>query len=300
MHPSAFVHVFTAMTTRCELQFYGVPPADGVALAERIERRVAQLVQRWNFHASNSWLTRFVNQRRGDCVELDDEAAHILSTVREHSERTGSAFDITVGTLAMRLHGVRSVREAQAIRTQLSRYMGLSSWEIDKGPHGVHLRFAHPATRLDMGGVIKEFAVDESARLARDAGVPAGLVNYGGDLSCWGVKPDGARFIAAIPDPGDPQRMSFALDLQDQTLTTSGHYARQRMLPDGRLSHVRGTLPMQSSWQSVSVLAERALISGIYSTALLIDGGVELPPNTTAIVVDDAGRVGTLDAESFD
>ncbi len=304
-----YLHSFAAMTTRCELQLHGVDAGQGAAIAARIETRVAALVRRYNFHAPDSWLTRAVNERRSSRVALDAETASVLEVVRQHAERCGGVFDITVGTYAARLKRVRSTTEAAQVRRQLGAYTGLSRWSLD----GDALQFDNAVTRIDLGGVIKEYAVDESVRLAREAGVPAGLINYGGDLACWGLKPNGERFVAAVPHPLAPQRMLFGLDLHNQALTTSGHYARQRSVKGGELSHVVGPVERDgasasgkageaerqapSPWLSCSVVSHSALVSGIYSTALLLRGDIALPAEAMALLVDAHGKVHTLEGQ---
>lgn len=291
-----FTHTFAAMTTRCELQFHGITPELGQAVAQQIQARVASLVKRYNFHAADSWLNTAINERRGPRVVIDAECAAVLGVVREHAQHTQGAFDITVGTYAARLRLARTPKEADKVRQQLAHYTGHQHWHID----GDVLHIDNPMTRFDLGGVIKEHAVDESARIAQAAGIAAGIVNYGGDLRTWGVKPDKQRFVAAIPDPRQPQRMLFGLDLQDQALTTSGHYARNRVIKGGVLSHVIAPaapplLPQpEQRWLSVSVVSPSALISGIYSTALLMRDDLSLPDQTFAVAVDQHGQVHPL------
>jgi FAD:protein FMN transferase len=212
---------FPAMTTRCDLLFYGIPAALGNDIAQQIERRVAELTQRYNFHSAQSWLTQTINQRVQNRVELDAEAAAILRLVHMHSQRTEGAFDISVGTYSKAVRQASSQAQAQAIRAAAAPYLGFAHWCIEGDGEGGVLCFDHPQTQFDLGGVIKEFAVDEAARLARTAGVQSGLINFGGDLYAIGRKPDDTRFIAAIPNPQRPEQLMFGLDLENQALTTS-------------------------------------------------------------------------------
>lgn len=292
--PAPFRHEFGAMTTRCELQFHGVDEVAGGAVARRIEARVAGLVRRYNFHAPDSWLSVAVNARRGDRVPLDEEGLAVLRLVRQHAQRCAGAFDITVGTFAEPLSRARTQDEVDAVYRSLAPCTGLQAWSLE----GDALCLHDPRVRIDLGGVIKEHAVDVSARMARAAGVPAGLVNYGGDLRAFGLKPDGSRFVAAVPDPRPPHRMLFALDLEDQALTTSGHYARRRAVQGGVLSHVRAADATRARWASVSVVSDSTLVSGIYSTALLVDAEVALPPGALAIAVDADGRIHHLESRT--
>jgi thiamine biosynthesis lipoprotein len=231
-----------------------------------------------------------VNGRRGDSVALDAECAAVLAVVREHAMRTHGAFDITVGTYAGQLARARTAADVVAVRKRLAHRTGLDRWALD----GQTLHFDNPYTRFDLGGVIKEHAVDVSAHMAQEAGVEAGLVNYGGDLFAFGLKPGQQRFVASIPNPLDPAQMLFGLDLHDQALTTSAHYARQRAIKGVVLSHVVGADVAQARWLSASVVSRSALVSGIYSTALLLRQDIALPADVLAVVVDRAGGVHPL------
>lgn len=291
-----FRYTFSAMTTSCEVQFYGVTSAAGLALAQAIETCVAGLVKRFNFHATDSWLNRTVNNRLTQRVAIDPETASILACVREHSAYTQGAFDITAGTLALHLKRARTAAEVDDIQRQFAPYRGLACWWLE----GQTLCFDNPFTRFDLGGVIKEYAVDASASMARAAGVQSGLINFGGDLYVIGLKPNTQRFIAAIVNPLAPEKMLFGLDLEDQALTTSAHYARNRWLaasgdkPAQQLSHIVGTHAGGSRWISATVVSSSTLVSGIYSTALLLNDEIALPVGVTAVVVDVTGQVHSI------
>ncbi|OGB28980.1 MAG: hypothetical protein A3F78_00510 [Burkholderiales bacterium RIFCSPLOWO2_12_FULL_61_40] len=284
------------MTTHCELLFYGVDAALGAKVSQAVVERVDALALRYNFHAPDSWLNQTINRRAQQDIVLDAQCAAILATVRHHAERTGGVFDITVGTYAQALKPVGTLGQADAVRKRLQPYTGLAAWSLD----GTRLRLHNPHVRLDLGGVIKEYAVDEAARIARDAGVQSGLVNFGGDLVAFGRKPDGQRFVAAIPNPAQPTQLLFGLDLENQALTTSAHYARGRKLKGGTLSHVVAPDPERAEWVSASVVSASALLSGMYSTALLIDKNTVLPAHTHAVVVDRAGRIHQLSAPQLE
>lgn len=286
-------YAFPAMTTRCELTLSGVNSARVRDIGRQVEAHVAMQVALYNFHAPDSWLSREVNGRRSAEVRLPSSLRDVLALVRDHAVRTHGAFDITVGTMASALRLAQTAAEVAAVRLRLGPFVGVSHWWID----GDMLCFDNPLTRLDLGGVIKEHAVDTAVAMARDAGATAGLVNFGGDVFAFGRKPDGSRFVAAVPNPLSPRQMLFGLDLEDQALTTSGHYARRRVLPGpghAELSHVQSTTGVASRWCSASVVSGSALLSGIYSTALLVHDDVDLPHGATAVTVDGEGRIHTM------
>lgn len=280
------------MTTHCELQCYGLTSVAAARLADTVVARVALLTDKYNFHAPGSWLNRVINQRTTSQVTLDTETASVLRTVSSLSETLNGVFDITVGTYAARLQHASSLEEAAIIKRELSPYTGLQRWHLE----GDTLHVDNRHTRFDLGGVIKEYAVDVCLALAREAGATAALVNFGGDLATFGTKPEGTRFVAAVRDPLAPTRVLFALDLENQALTTSGHYARKRTLHDGELSHavsVSDSDP-RAPWLSVTVVSRQALTCGMYSTSLLLSPRLSLPDNVFAVAVDTQRRVHPL------
>ncbi|MEK8026634.1 MAG: hypothetical protein RLY78_982 [Pseudomonadota bacterium] len=284
-------HHFQAMTTDCRLQFGDTDAATAAQLARRIEARTAALVRRYNLHDPASWLNRCVNRRSGRQVELDDESAQLLRAARAAAERSLGAFDITLATAREGLARADSLDEARAHLAASAPAMGLAAWRLS----GRQLHLPDARTRLDLGGVVKEHAVDEALRLCRQAGLRSALVNFGGDVAVLGRRPDGSRWIAAVSDPLQPAQPKFALDLEDQSLTTSAHYARQRRLADGhRLSHIAQAAQGRSRWISASVIARDTLTCGFYSTALLVRDDFTLPAGVHAVVVDADGRVHRL------
>lgn len=294
-----FQFTFTAMTTLCELQCYGLTSVAATRLAENMVKQVSRLASKFNFHANDSWLNRVINQRTTPHVALDAETASVLHTVRNASKVLNGVFDITVGTYASKLKHATTLEEAAFIKRELAAFIGLQHWQLN----GTTLSFDNPHTRFDLGGVIKEYAVDLCLELARDAGATAALVNFGGDLNTFGTKPDGTRFVAAVRDPLAPTRVLFALDLENQALTTSGHYARKRSLRDGDFSHVVSAVDGEaarlssagiSPWISATVVSRSALSSGIYSTSLLLSPQLPLPENMFAVVVDAQRRIYSL------
>lgn len=277
-----FVRTFSAMTTQCELQFYH--PDDGVCqkAVKDIGRELTRLIDKYNFHDPKSWLNRIINNRKSDAVKLDEESVDIFRLVRTHAEKTQGAFDITTGTFFHHLSEAKDMDTVKRIYEQFLPWTGLESWRLD----GDMLYFAAPETRFDLGGVIKEYAVDQSCFIARQHGIKAGIVNYGGDLRSWGRKPDQEAFSVMISDPRDDEKIGFALRLYNHALTTSGHAARNRSLKDGLLSHIRNSGHRKSRYVSATVVGEETLVCGIYSTSLLVDDGISLPPKYHAYCVD--------------
>lgn len=285
-----FRHEFTALAARCTLALFDVAPEDGRVVAQRIERRVADIATRYGLAARDSWLNRVVNERRGAVVDLDDEAARLFAAVHAHARDTDGAFDITQATYASALRRARSTWDAVAVRRRLAPFTGLDRWRVEGG----QLRFDNMATRVDLGGVLRAFALDEAAALARAAGVCAGELRHGVDALAFGAAPAGRRCLAVIPDPLDAQRAAAAVDLDGQALAiaTPANRRLARRADDPAQHGVAD--PDAPRWLLAGVVSCSALASAVHAHALLADAGAPLPAGMHAVTVGADGRVHRL------
>jgi thiamine biosynthesis lipoprotein len=91
------------------------------------------------------------------------------------------------GRLKLQPAGARVLRAAQALHTATAGCfdvaLGSGRWRCEPGGWLVKL---DAATRLDLGGVAKGYAVDQAVAALRRAGARAGWVNAGGDLRTFG------------------------------------------------------------------------------------------------------------------
>lgn len=273
----SYTHHFMAMTVPCEVTLI----ADNAAqLALDIEVNTKRLEDKFNFYSATSMLTTLINQRKGKRVIIDTETRDILTKVRDYSALTQGIFDITVGTVKAALSNSTSTREQ--IYQDAAPYMGLSVWEIEDDSLVLH----YPLTQLDLGGVIKEVAVDQALVIASE--VSSGvLINFGGDIRVAGNKADGGDFIVGVVNPHDQAQALFALPLRNQALTTSAHYARRQKFPDLESSHILASQDTHKQVISVSVVADTALQAGIMSTALTINPRLTVPEEIGFALVDE-------------
>jgi thiamine biosynthesis lipoprotein len=83
---------------------------------------------------------------------------------------------------------------------------------------GQCVRFRDRATRIDLGGIAKGFAVDRAIGALRNHGMPSGLVNAGGDLAAFGPR----GLIVTVRDPACPSRALRQVELRDGAIASSG------------------------------------------------------------------------------
>ena len=277
------------MTTPCEIQLYAKGKDDAIRVARLIENNTRRLEKKYNFFSENSFLTR-LNTRTENHIEIDDETRDVLSLVRVLSEKTQGLFDITVGTLKQ-CSTLATVDEVESCRARLTPLIGPDSWEVK----GNYIRFSNSEVKLDLGGVIKEYAVDQGGGIVRKENIPA-LINFGGDIYVNDIKPDGSKFSVAIKNPNDTRQSIAILQLANQGLTTSAHYERSTLVEGKKYSHIIAkeadfNSPLKVNILSATVVSDSVLTSGIYSTSLMIKPTLEVADDISVVLVDEQLRL---------
>lgn len=270
---------FKAMTTPCQLQLACANRSLAERLARRIEEETRRFEKKFNFYQAHSWLNRKINQRTGSVIQLDEETAVVLREVRALSQACQGLFDITIGTLKQAYRHT-DTRERELAIAAAQQAVGLHNWWLE----GRALHCPNPLTRFDLGGVIKEYAVDRAASLAREH-ASASLINFGGDLRVNGRKPDGEPFRIGIRHPQDKQQNIAVVALEEQALTTSANYERTLKVGDEEQAHIIGSR-LDGEILSATVISDSALKSGIFSTALMINPTLPLPASLKVVLID--------------
>lgn len=277
---------FSAMTVNCELQLCAASESNARDVAQQVIENTLRLQHKYNFHDSASWLNRHVNNRNSRVVKLDGESAQVLARVKAISASLEYTFDITVGTLQPCFKQTNLVK-ALNLRKRLQKSMGDSTWALCRD----ELIFSNDLCRFDLGGVIKEYAVDQAAQIVRDSGISGALINFGGDIFVCGTKNSGAKFVVGVKNPKEPSSMMFSVDLENQALTTSGHYERHKQMGKRKISHILSDRGVDERVLSVTTISDSVLASGMYSTALTLKPELALEDNMAAVFIDSQLKV---------
>ena len=272
------------MTTPCEVILYADKESTAAKVAADIETNTFRLEKKYNFFSSDS-LVSAINTRDTNRVKIDSETLEVLTTVRQLSIQTGNIFDITAGTLKQ-CRSLDSVKAVEACQKKLKPNIGIDSWKIE----GDELVFSNPYVQIDLGGVIKEYAVDQGGAIADQAGLSA-LINFGGDIYVNGTKPGEQPFTVAIKNPKNPQQKLAIVQLQNQGLTTSAHYERSTKVQGKHYSHIIGEEHGTFKIISATIISSSVLKSGIYSTSLMLNPTLSVSSHLGIIMIDEQLRL---------
>ena len=237
---------------------------------------LAQVDRLMSTYRPDSEVSRFNATGVGSPVQISLQTAAVIDEAQRIGELTGGAFDVTVGPLVdlwgFGASGRREVVPDTGLVARAARRVGMNALQLD--------RSAAWKTRsdlaIDLSGIAKGYAVDQLAAMLDMQGVPAYLVDVGGELKAKGRRPDGRPWSVGIERPLHGERaVHRVIELEGCAIATSGDY-RQFFVHEGhRYTHAidpRSARPVTHSLASVTVLHQHAMTADALSTALLVMG----------------------------
>jgi len=266
-----YVGRFTAMASPCELLVDTDDEAHAAA-ARRIVEAEARRVERAYSRYRTGNIVHRINHARGRPVAVDPETALLIDYAVTCHEMSDGMFDITSGALrrVWRFDGSDRVPDDQAVREAL-QHVGWHrvSWK-DRTltmPAGVE---------IDLGGIGKEYAVDQAAALMAGLTSESFLVNFGGDLFASGPRRGGRVWGVGVDDPEQPGAAAlYRIELPRGGLATSGDARRYVLWNGKRLGHIlnpRTGWPVEGAPRAVTVLSQTCLEAGTLSTLAYLQG----------------------------
>ncbi len=227
--------------------------------------------------------------RQGKGVKIEGDLARVLETAMNVSRATSGAFDPTLGEVVQlwgfgrddpRLPGLEEIEDA------------IDNAGYDKVPDGQ----CCPDGRdiwFDLGGVAKGYSVDVAVRALKEAGIKAGIVNAGGDLRSFGVRPRRGYWKIGVQDPDNPQELAGVLEVKEAAVATSGDY--QRYFEEGgiRYHHILDPAtgyPAHSGVRGATVIAPDCATADALATAAFVMG----PEKGLAMLESWEGAEGVL------
>ncbi len=262
---------FRAMGSPCEIQLHGPSPETNERLADRLHAEVERLERKYSRFRSDS-LTAAIDRSAGDAegIVVDDETAALLDYAHTAWEESDGLFDLTAGVLR-ECWDFKSERLPD--QTEVARVLERVGWQHVRWERP-RLVLERPGMQLDFGGVVKEYAADRVAEVARLLGAESGLVDLGGDIRVIGPRPGGLPWRVGIRDPRAPECALASVSLHGGAITTSGDYERFMVVDGERYAHL---LDPRTGWpvrglRSATVVAPQCVIAGSATTIAMLKG----------------------------
>lgn len=226
------------------------------------------------------------SQAGGEPVALGESTAGLLAETLELCERSGGAFDITLGPVTRLWNFDSEPRLPEP--EELEKALELTGWQDVELTDGGSVKLARSGMALDLGAVGKGAACDTAMEGYRIHRVQAAVIAVGGSVGLYGRKPDGKDWQVGVRDPEGAGSLGM-MSLPGGFVSTSGSYEKF-FEQDGKvychLLDPRTGYPAQSGLRSVTVWCPAetdakypgALSDGLGTACFVLglEGGMEL------------------------
>ena len=247
--------------------------------------------------------TSRINDAAGiEPVQVHKETFDLIVRCQRLSDLTQGAFDITYGSVDKRLlnFDTQMTQLPDKITAQkMVRLINYRNIELDRANLSVMLK--EKGMRIGFGGIGKGYAAEKTREWLRLQGIQAGIVNASGDLTTWGLQPNGREWTIGIADPNQSGSIFSFLNVSDMAVATSGNYEKFVVINGKKYSHTidpRTGLPI-TGIKSVTIITPNAELADALTTPIAIMGieaGLDLIDQlhqVECIIIDDDDKIYT-------
>lgn len=270
-----------------------------IDLAIQEIQRIEKLLTTYNDQSE----TNRINANAGiKPVRVSTEMIHLILRSIRISEITQGAFDISYGSVDKRLwnfdSNMQSLPEA-SIAKKMVRLINFRNIEVNMTDSTVFLK--EKGMRIGFGGIGKGYAAERAKYVLKMEGVEAGIVNASGDLTCWGLQPNGSAWTIGIVHPNFANTVFASMNVTDMAVATSGNYEKFILIDGKKYSHTinpRTGLPV-TGIKSVTIISPNAEIADAMATPVTIMGieaglaMINQIKQIEAIIIDDSDNLYT-------
>lgn len=233
-------------------------------LAKQIENSISRTM-------GGSDVYRFNNGERG--FSLNPHTAGVVKTALDIYKLSGGAYDPTIEPLVTlwNITGGDAVIPSDAEIAEAMAKVDAGKLSFENGV----LLCTDSETSLDLGGVGKGYACQAVCEYLVSAGVPYGVVSFGGNVGVFGQKPEGGDWKIGVRDPDDSAGVVGYLYIDSGYVSVSGDYERYFELDGVRYHHILDPstgYPARSGLRSVAVWSYNGAEADALSTALFVMG----------------------------
>ncbi len=260
-------------------------------------QRIEKLLTTYNEESETALINRYAGIKP---VVISEETFNIIERSIRISNITQGAIDITYGSVDKRLWNFDTNLSSlpdKITAKKMARLINYKNIILDKGKSSVMLK--EKGMRIGFGGIGKGYAAEMAKQVMKKKGVKSGIVNASGDMTTWGMQPNGQPWTIGIVDPNAKDKIFSYMNITDMAVATSGNYEKYILVNGQKYSHTinpRTGLPIRGI-KSVTIISHNAEIADAMATPLMVMGivpGLNMInqiKGVEAIVVDDYDKI---------
>jgi thiamine biosynthesis lipoprotein len=262
-------------------------------------QRIEKLLTTYNEESETALINQFAGIKP---VAVSEETFNIIERSIRISGVTQGAFDITYGSVDKRLwnfdSSLKSLPDKHTAK-KMARLINYRHIIMNKDNFSIMLK--EKGMRIGFGGIGKGYAAEMAKKVMKERGVVSGIVNASGDLTTWGLQPNGKPWTIGIVDPNAKGKIFSSMNITDMAVATSGNYEKFILINGRKYSHTinpKSGLPIRGI-KSVTIISPNAEIADAMATPVMIMGivpGLNMInqiKGIEAIVIDDNDTIFT-------
>ncbi|MDX6191985.1 FAD:protein FMN transferase [Flavobacterium sp. Fl-318] len=262
-------------------------------------RRIEKLLTTYK----NDSQTNLINENAGTRpVKVDLEVFNLIERCIGISKITQGAFDISYGSIDKSLWNFdKTMTQLPDAETALKmvHLIDYRNIILDKENSTVLLR--EKGMRIGFGGIGKGYAAEMAKQVLLNHYVESGIINASGDLSAWGLQPDGRKWTIGVADPDAPNAAFSYMEISNKAVATSGNYEKFVTINGKKYSHtidpktglpitgIKSVTIISSNAEFADAMATPIAVMGIKAGLFLIDQIADL----YCIIIDDNNKIYT-------
>lgn len=231
-------------------------------------------------------------------TQVSQETMDVIGQSIQLSRNSSGAFDITVGALR-RIWKLNTTSPQVPADKEIKATLPLVDFtQIQLNQISNSVSLGKIGMEIDLGGIAKGYILEKAYKALRRMGIDNGLVDGGGDVYCWGLKPDGSKWEVGVTDPLKPQSYIAVLKVSNKAVFTSGDYARKFTQGGITYHHIFDpkTGYPANLCHSVTVIGDNiSQVNGLSSTVFVLGPAKGLRflrkyPSVEAIIISPKGE----------
>lgn len=261
---------FTAMASPCQLLLDGGDRITVQRLTELVQSEAKRIEQKFSRYRDDN-IIHAINHAAGKPITVDEETTLLLNFADQCFDLSDGMFDVTSGILrqAWRFDGSDQIPSAASIQRLMKRIgWQRARWESPE----IQLL---PNMEIDLGGIGKEYAVDQCFEILKQQTDLPFLLNFGGDLRASGKQASGSPWQIGIENPDMQNLASGRIEIGQGALATSGDSRRFLLRNGKRYSHIlnpKTGWPVENAPRSITVAAATTIEAGMLATFASLHG----------------------------
>ncbi len=283
------------MGTRVYVELWWQDAERAAGLMQQVMDEMERINQLMSPYRQTSELYKINSTGAERAIPISNELFQLIIKSNHYSDISGGAFDISFASLGNEYDYRKKIKPTEMERRKAAALINYKDLILDPAEHSI--RFGKPGMRIDLGGIAKGYAVDNSISILQRAGVKSAIVTAGGDSRILGDH-QGRPWMLGIHNPRGEGHV-ITLPLDNIAVSTSGDYERYFEADGVRYHHIidpkKGDSPRQL--MSASVLADKSIDADALSTTLFVLGtekALKLANSlagVSAILIDNTGKV---------